>query len=225
MAKSDFLRVPRTEAVYSHKYERFRARRILRTTAVVSICGAFVLSGCGSEETVDPANPYAEEIRHSQEEASSEFEREVLKDGEVSREEYVEALDRYVSCIQEQGSSVALVESAGIFVYSITGSIDLYDSVADGCSKGNKHLIEPLYVEILADPQKKGYDQVTAECMVALGIVDDSFTGTDFAELWGREEREEANDPASREILDDPDTLNCYQNPGYARLQEPKQGK
>lgn len=189
------------------------------STAVVSLCGGLLLSGCGSEATVDPANPYAEEILRAQSQATSDFQKAALEDGEVSRDEYLEALDKFVECVHDKGAPVALVESGGIFIYQVSGNIPLFHEVADSCAQGTTDLIETLYTTILADPQKKGNDVVTAECMVALGIVDESFTGADFAELWGREEREEANDPATRKILDNPDTLNCYQNPGYARMQ------
>lgn len=196
---------------------RIRTRTTL--ISLLSVCAALVLSGCGSDETVDPANPYAEEMLRAQSQATSDFEKEALKDGAVSREEYIEALDRYATCIRDKGAQVALVEASGIFVYEISGAVDFYDSVADGCDKGTKGLIEPLYVDILADPQKKGIDAAIAECMVAMGAVDSSFTAADFVELMEREEAEQANDPVSRRILDHPETGNCTQNPGYARMQ------
>lgn len=189
--------------------------------AVIMLTGCLMagLSGCTGKDSIDPSQPYAEEVRYSQEHATSEFEKSALEDGVVSRDEYLEALERYVSCIESKGSAVGLVEQGGIFIYEISGDISFYDSIADGCDVGTKGLLEPLYINMLADPEKKGYDFVTAQCMVDMGVVDKDFTSQDYAELYGRETEDKANDPLSRAILDHPDTINCFQNPGYANMQ------
>ena len=90
--------------------------------------------GCSSPvEKYD--GPQAAAGQYALDHATSDFEREVLGDLMVTREEYVEAIDRYVKCISDNGSSVTPVDQRGLFVFKISGDVPKYDSIAGDCGK------------------------------------------------------------------------------------------
>lgn len=182
---------------------------------IAIVCLIAVLAGCAGKSTVDPDHPYAAELEHAQKNAESDFEKAVFSDGEVTRDEYLEALERYVQCIKEKGSHVELEDRGGVFIYVVSGDTTYFDSVSNECSAGTTDLIEPIYVTELGDPHKKGNDTVTAECFVRADLVDAPFTGDDLNALLDLDSQGKATDPISSAIISDPDFGNCLTNPGY----------
>lgn len=182
-----------------------------------------VISGCSSDPSVEES-PYASWFEDARRGATSQFEKDALVDGEISRAEYEEAMQRYVACIADKGASVELEDQTGYYVYNISGDVDLYDSVADGCREGTIRFIEPLFVETFTNPQNLDFDELTAQCMIALKVVNPPFTKADFLETMNRSGAVTTNadplpiDPRSQEIMDDQRTLNCIANPNYHNI-------
>ena len=69
---------------------KFHGRALL-CVLTTAIAGA----GCSGPATA--TNPYSEDFRQAKEFATSDFERAVLEDGEITRAEYEEAMQRYVA--------------------------------------------------------------------------------------------------------------------------------
>lgn len=198
---------------------KFRQRIcVCVVTAVIS----GVVTGCSDEGVT--SGPYAEDFRQAKELATSDFERAVLKDGKISRSEYEEAMQRFVSCVRDGGGSVELNDQNGYYIYNVSGDIDLYDEISDGCSQGSTAFIEPLYVDTLTNPDKIDSDEAVARCYVAAGLVREPFSAQDLRDLMaaaGVESFSDAPtdssstpiDPAAQAIVDSEESMNCMANP------------
>lgn len=187
--------------------------RILTSVALISAC-----IGCTSIGDEPVSGPWAADWEEARENASSEFEKAVLADGEITQDEYVEALDLYVDCIHEKGAEVALEEVAGVFQYHIGKNVSLYDSVADECSKGTTWFIEPLHLHMQSNPDKLPWNTVIANCLVERGVADEGFTGNDFEELWKNSVANDDgsySDPIANQILGSTEYEECMVNPSY----------
>ena len=155
-------------------------RRARASVGATAICIALVpvLSACG---TVDD-DPYSARITEAQAAASSEFEHTALADGRVDRAEYEEAMQRFVECMSRSGVEVGLAPQAGYFIYEVS-DIGGFDSKSPDCRRGSNEFIEPLYVDILTNPDNLDPRDAIARCLVRHDVVPDVFTGDDFGEL------------------------------------------
>lgn len=165
-------------------------------------------------------SPYADWIAQYQQAATSQFEKDVLADGVVTRQEYEEAMQRYVSCVQERGVGISLFEQFGF--YGTQGS---YEDEMDAeranlimaeCEEGTNLLIEPLFIEMTVNPDKEDYAVVTARCYVSQGLVAAPFGAHDFDELqseWSEQSESGEVDPQLEELMVGETALLCQQNP------------
>lgn len=120
--------------------------------------------GCSSPvEKYD--GPQAAAGQYALDHATSDFEREVLGDLMVTREEYVEAIDRYVKCISDNGSSVTPVDQRGLFVFKISGDVPKYDSIAGDCGEGTILQIADYYHRLVTNPENLDEAEVKADCV------------------------------------------------------------
>lgn len=175
-----------------------------------------VVVGCSAPASAD--GPYAEDFRQARELATSDFERAALEDGKVTREEYEEAMQRYVSCIRDSGGSVELTDQSGYYVYEISGNIEHYDRVSGECSMGTTVLIEPLYVDILMNPEKLDPDEALARCYVEAGLMEAPFSAQDLRDLMtaaGASGNSSGTpiDPAAQELVNSEKSMKCMENP------------
>lgn len=193
---------------------KFRGRVLL--CVLMTAISTSVVVGCSGQGVT--SSPYAEDFRQANDLATSDFERAILKDGKVSRSEYEEAMQRYVSCIRDGGGSVELSDQSGYYVYNISGDIDQYDEMSEGCSQGTTVLIEPLYVDTLTNPDKIDSDEAIARCYVAAGLVRAPFGAQDLRDLMvaAGAEGDSAGtpiDPAAEEIVNSEKSMKCMANP------------
>lgn len=149
---------------------------------------------------------------------TSDFERAVLEDGKVTREEYEEAMQRYVSCISDRGGSVELTDQNGYYVYEISGNVAHYDQISGECSMGTNNLIEPLYVDTLRNPEKLDPDEALARCYIAAGLVEAPFNAQDLGDLMaaaGADPRSSGTpiDPVAQELVNSEKSIRCMENP------------
>lgn len=195
-------------------------------TRLIAVALVGVLAGCSTGDAGSVDSPYAEMFAQARELATSQFERDVLADDQITRAEYEEALQRYVSCIEDQGARVTLQDQAGYYVYAIGGDVAAYDEAAAECALGTNALIEGLYVDILSNPENKNMDEVIAQCFVDAGLVEAPFTSDDFTRLLqgagavftGEDEDSgRAIDPAAEAIMAREEAGLCMANPSYYR--------
>lgn len=194
--------------------------RLLTLSALV------VLAGCGVAKSESAAGPYAALFVQAREAATSQFERDVLADDKVTRAEYEEAVQRFVSCVEDLGAQVTLQDQDGYYIYAIGANTAAYDEAAVVCAPGTKALIEGLYVDTLTNPDNVDFDELIAQCFVEVGLVEAPFTGRDFLDLVEASgavnlgdgaNPNRAIDPSAEAIMASEEAGTCMANPSHYR--------
>ena len=186
--------------------------RRLMSVALACAVATLVTSACSSEPSV-PEGPWAESIRAAQGRLTSDFQKEAFADGVISREEYIEALDRWVSCMYDAGYTVALEPQDGYFIYSMNAAQGL-DATDLACRVGTADEIEPIYVGMLQDPLNRTGPEATRDCLIAGGLLDPSVTVAEVTDGFGPIVE------GTSTLVDnnDPDVTGCVGNPYSAPL-------
>lgn len=124
-------------------------------------------------------DPYRLRYEEALRAATSDFERAVLGDGEITRAEYEEAVERYVSCMADAGIEVGLHEQGGYYTYS-SAAAPGFDATHDRCAEGTTLLIAGLYVARLTNPGAEDYDELIVACLIRAGLVEADYTAERF---------------------------------------------
>ena len=209
----------------------------------VVLLAALVVATSACTPDVEVASPYAVQFEDARRGATTQFEADALADDKISRAEYVEAEQRFVDCIASHGGKVELEDQTGYFTYAITGDSELYDTVDIQCAQGTHAVISPLYVDILRNPNRTDFDELTANCLIDVGLVDRTFTKDYLEDLVARavggsnsmhleddgtirsETETVAIDPAAQAIMDHPDAQNCMANPNFRGIANDSEDK
>jgi hypothetical protein len=119
--------------------------------------------------------------------ATSEFERSVFDDLTISRAEYDEATQRYVTCLNDSGYTVSKSEIEGIYSYAVDGLAEgpAWDAIDLSCRLGNNALIEPLFVDMTVNPGRDDFQELIAKCLVSAGLVEPTFTAEELSKYLG----------------------------------------
>lgn len=148
------------------------------------------LAGCAAEAPEVEDDPYAQEFEDALSLELSDFEREVLADGQVTREEYDEAHERWLQCMEEAyppetGIIVGLEEDQD-GLYSTTTHIpanlrdsfdhDARDRIYDACARGTIDIVAGMYNSIAANPDDSSYEEMVFACLHDRGLVEDWYT-------------------------------------------------
>jgi hypothetical protein len=185
----------------------FLSNRIWHAPAALTLGACLLLSGCSSPAEAD--GPYSDAAREALDRASSDFERGVLSDLNVTRAEYEEAVDRYVRCIEDAGAEVKPVDQGGYYIYAVGGDTGKYDAVADKCSTGTRALIEPLYLNMITNPDAEDFEDIVVACFERHGGIDETISGDDLERYL---QASTDGDPLPFEV--DPDVFDsCMSNP------------
>lgn len=158
--------------------------------AVVGCTGGPTDTPASPPQALDPyANIWTWEWVESQ--ATSDFEREVLADRAITAEEYAEAHQRWLACMEEvyppqtSGVTITLILRAdALYEFQVeagSGSLPQdYDLNNGQCMTGTIGLIAPMYGRLLINPDLRPMVDVVIECLQRHGLVDDSYTAANF---------------------------------------------
>ncbi len=143
----------------------------MTTTLTLATIGLALFSACSSGPGIDASNPYAAEFENALENATSDFERGVLEDGEITSAEYEEAVDRYLGCMHDLDVDVTLQASGEMyqFVTSTAEEFDLHDA---DCRRGTTAWVTQLYDAKINNPENVEVElaELAAACLVEAGI-------------------------------------------------------
>lgn len=125
-------------------------------TAVVVTVAAAAGGLFGSTEQLTGASPTASvtlsaAFERAWEKADTERQRQVLSDGVITRDEYLELKHETLACMREQGLTADLEETApGLFQMAIGGSDDetFVQQAMDSCESPGFREIEALYSDV-----------------------------------------------------------------------------
>ena len=151
---------------------------------------AFLLAACSSQPSgTVTSEAWAVDLQAAQRQSTSDFERDVLADGAITREEYVESVHRYIDCMRQNGYSTQAVDDlqSGVFQYRTSqeiGSTDIDDQVSDQCRSGSVEIVEPLYVGMLTNPMREDFNLLVLSCLRRKGLAPDGLSLTEFKSLY-----------------------------------------
>lgn len=165
------------------------------------------MTACSSGQTV-PDGPWADAIRDAQGRVTSEFQKEVFSDGVITREEYTEALDRYLSCMDDAGYTVALKPQGEYFTYVMNAALGI-DAGDTLCRTGTVDEIELIYVDMLRDPLHRTGPEIFRDCLLAAGKIDPAITVAEVTEKF----EAMIEGPTTLIDHDDPGVQECIWNP------------
>lgn len=192
---------------------RGQRRSVMRRCGSAIIAGALMLvAACGGADGPSvPDGPYRAQIIQAQQEATSDFQRQVLSDGKITKAEYDEAVHRYVKCFTDQGVDVTAYDNGGgYYQYGVPSDENgKFQQLSDSCAKGTVALIEDLYIQMLTNPSGGDIDDAVAACLIRKHLVDNTFTGAELKQL-------QAADPRGKNLpydQNDPDAMACETNP------------
>ncbi|MEV0565898.1 hypothetical protein [Dactylosporangium sp. NPDC050588] len=136
---------------------------------VLGTVGVLALTACSP--TPEAKGPYAPELKQARDAASSDFERQVFKDLDISRAEYEEAVKRFVDCVKGKGVTISAVPTDGYYQYDVINNpaVD-QDAIQESCGKGTRNLIEPIFVDRLRNPNKEDENELFAKCLIRNGV-------------------------------------------------------
>lgn len=158
-----------------------RTRLVWMASTVALLVG---IAGCAS---ADPADDYwaddywVAEVERVRSQATSDFEREALADGRITRAEYEEATQRFVDCMNDRGVSTTREEqfATGVYQYAVSGSSD---AVWDECEAGTTRIVADIYTSYLVDPEQRGPGVEAAECLQRQGLLPADYEMANAAE-------------------------------------------
>lgn len=150
-------------------------RRTRRLAAAGVGCVLILSLLAASAGAVTDDDPYRARYQDALRSATSDFERAVLADGEVTRAEYEEAVGRYVSCMADSGIEVGLHEQGGYYTYSFAKTQDVF-TTSDRCAEGSTLLVAGLYIAQLTNPGAEDYDELIVACLIRAGLVEASYS-------------------------------------------------
>lgn len=150
---------------------------------------AVLSGGCSTPDAHQPDDLWAADVAAAKNRASSDFERAVLGDGVITREEYAEAAQRFVDCMRSAGYQTVAVDDlgSGVFQYRTTqdpGAEEISQTIQDGCSAGTRDVIEPLYTAMLVNPTRSDINELVLKCLQRKGLAPEGMTVTEFAAIY-----------------------------------------
>lgn len=122
--------------------------------------------------------PWADRIEQLRASATTDFQRDVLADGVVTRAEYEEAVQRVVSCMADAGNQLDLHEQGGYYTFGVLAGPGV-DEQFDRCMGETGGLVG-LYVDMFTNPDNLEFQDILTQCLKREGLLPDSVTADEF---------------------------------------------
>lgn len=151
---------------------------------LVGVMLLLLVAGCGKAEQSGPS-PYRAQILEAARLAHTAFERNILKDGRITRAEYVSAEQRFMACVKAHGVAIAAEQKFGTYTYVTSGDGATSDSVVEKCSTGTTYYIEALYNETVTNPQQQDAIVIRVRCLVKSGLAPAGYTAREYRQASG----------------------------------------
>jgi hypothetical protein len=167
---------------------------VLRPRTTIKYAGALLVAlglgtacsgGSSVNPSTNPTGPYAAEIKQAMTSATTDFERQVLQDGKITRAEYEEAVSRYLACTEAHGVKMSKnLNPAGYYTYAQPGMPDKNPWIMK-CGEGTSLYIGSLYISMLRNPGHLNEADVMAECLVRKHLAPAGYQGKDLSKDQG----------------------------------------
>jgi len=115
-------------------------------------------------------------------EATTESQRSILEDGEISEQEYSAVRSGLKKCLEDLGITVTLTAGGG---YSVSDFGPLTDSQVNDdavpeCEQKTVGMIAMLYEQMHRNPDNKDEASIMVACLRRTGVVADSYTPAQY---------------------------------------------
>jgi len=167
--------------------------------------------GCATSTDSPQANPWEREFQRVYTEATTDFVREIVANGELTLAEMREAAVRTGECYRNVGSEFRIEEhpdgSFGIVITleSFESMDDATSSAAIRCELDYWNELWLLWDTIRASPEGLDRDVMVVECLNRHGVTDEELTVHQFREAAGScafSFEEDPNNPLSAEEIE-----------------------
>jgi len=148
-----------------------------------------VLAACGTSAAEEPsADPWAEEWQRVGEEASSDYLREILDDGDVTAQEYAAASNRFVECVNQSFPHLVPPPFAAdwdadglVLQYGFEGPTEVVmdpgtDAIIEACSQEYQGEVALLYEAQRRNPERQDWRDVAVDCLVRAELVSGDYS-------------------------------------------------
>ena len=171
----------------------FRSWTGLAATGLLLLSSPIMLSGCADDtansvaaavEVPEFAGPWASEFSAEYQHTDSDFVRSVLADETITDEELAQTREKFTHCLTEYGHSNIIFEADGSLQFdtSTADDPDSVDEQMDECSEvSGEGAIGALHSWIRRNPQNLDEDTIMADCLVHKGVVDESYSASEYA--------------------------------------------
>lgn len=184
-------------------------RSVIPISAIVLV--GMTVGGCSSEAPA-AKSAYFDEVVAASKTAKSDFERTVLSDGNITRAEYEESVQKLVACAGARGVSIEPVAQGATYAYEVRTSATS-DTVMGECSVGTTQVIESLYGDIVRNPTKGDYDALVASCLDRSGLAPAGYDKTRYVADRSAAKQGEVLTPKFPFDANDPRLAECEGNP------------
>ncbi|TRW44399.1 hypothetical protein [Georgenia yuyongxinii] len=142
------------------------------------------LAACAPDEA-DSDSPYAAEFEQARNQATTDFQREVLADDTITDAEFREVQQRYVDCLADAGIQAVAHENGS---FDVSADLSGNNSAADverKCSRDTHMPISGLYLAMHINPNNEDFSKLIVECLHKQGVVEENFTKDDWDDfVW-----------------------------------------
>ncbi len=179
-------------------------RRMFRSAAAAII--AVAACGCSSvapqardsatsdtmQQVPEFSGPWAEMFADTYRRATTDQQRAVLRDGEVTEAEHLELSQAFAECLSGFGYIITFGEGGrfALDVQSQTVPDERVQSVVHECTSSTVGDVDALYEEVRRNPGNLDERDIMAACLVREGVVDSRFTADEYARWFNSEDGE-----------------------------------
>ncbi|PYY33158.1 hypothetical protein DEI89_10780 [Curtobacterium sp. MCBD17_030] len=185
----------------------------------IMVLSMLLMSGCAQDAASAPstpqrlpaAGPWAQEFGESLA-LASDYETQILRDGEISAAELADAQARDRACMRDAGYDLQVADDGTSSLSRIDGAdlpeMDVVEAVRRRCSHQFDRSITYLFNEVRRNPEKQDEAKITVACLQKSGLV-----GKDYTERKWRSENDtgmfsfDDYDPAAAQCRLDPLSL------------------
>jgi hypothetical protein len=159
---------------------------MVMATLLVSGCAHDLASAPSTAQRLPAAGPWAQEFGESLA-LASDYEAQVLRDGEISAAELADAQARDRACMRDAGYDLQVADDGSSSLSRIDGAdlpaTDIVDAVRRECAHEFDRSSTYLFNEVRRNPEKQDDARITVACLRKSGLV-----GKDYTERKWRSE-------------------------------------
>lgn len=143
-------------------------------------------SSSSSVEEIDVppfSGPWADDFAGFYRQASSDFERSILEDGEITDSEFAEMEAKFASCMEKKDIEFQGYKRDGSYEYQTASGADpaAANEAVEGCSKSSgARTVGTLHFAIIRNPQNLDEGEIISTCLVQKKIVPSDYSADDY---------------------------------------------